>query len=244
MATQLDPHSLSADLLYSVKTEGDVDWLCEQLAVLERPQLERALSSRMDRLSFWLNCYNAYGQLLLEDEPSLLDGSLLDRWRFFRREQIRVSGVRVSLNDIEHGFLRSSKLRWGGGYLPRPLPSSFERQFRLEECDPRVHFGLGRESGSHPPTAVYSPNAVDDELDTVVTWSLEQNVEYDPDENVATVPQLFRTYRGDFGRKRGILDFLLTYDAIPSDRTPSLVYRAAQNTIEFPLETDVDDPIP
>src|SRR6056297_2151415 len=102
MSTQLDPLSVSADLLYTVKTEGDADPLRERLAALERSQLERALASREGKLSFWLNCYNAYTQLLLEEEdPDLIGGGLLERWKFFARDRIPVGGVWLSLNDIE-----------------------------------------------------------------------------------------------------------------------------------------------
>ncbi|RQG92230.1 DUF547 domain-containing protein [Natrarchaeobius chitinivorans] len=241
MSTQLDPLSLSADLLYTVKTEGEADWLREQLATLERPRLRRALSSRQAKLSFWLNCYNAYGQVLLEEESTLLSGSVLDRWKFFARDRIPVSGIWLSLNDVEHGLLRRSKLPWGFGYLPRPFPSSFERQFRLEECDPRVHFALGRGGENCPPITVYSPANVDEELDIAVEWYLEENAEYDPDEGVATIPRVFRRYRGDFGGKRGILEFLREYNAIPDEATPSLTYARSDRAPDFDLDLELDD---
>ncbi|RQG98848.1 DUF547 domain-containing protein [Natrarchaeobius oligotrophus] len=238
MATQLDPLSISADLLYAVKTEGNADWLQEQLATLERSRLARALTDCDGRLAFWLNCYNAYGQLLIEDDPSLLEGGLLDRWKFYARDRIPISGVWLSLNDIQHGLLRGSKLPWGFGYLPRPIPSAFERRFRLEECDPRIHFALSRGSENCPPIAVYSPATVDDELDIAVEWYLEESAEYDPDRGVATIPPLFRRYRGDFGGKRGIVDFLREYDAIPADATPSLAYESVGPSSGVDLELE------
>ncbi|MFP8952060.1 DUF547 domain-containing protein [Natrialbaceae archaeon A-arb3/5] len=238
MSTQLDPLSLSADLLYTVKTEGDADWLREQLATLDRSRLDRALSTRERRLSFWLNCYNAYSQLLMEDESSLLDGGLVDRWKFFARDRIPIGGCWMSLDDIEHGMLRRSKLRWGFGYLPRPFPSSFERRFRLEGCEPRIHFVLSRGSENCPPIAVYSAADVDEELDIAVEWFLEENVAYDSDDGVATIPRLFRRYRGDFGGKRGILEFLCKHDAIPPGATPSLEYETADRTPDLDIKSD------
>ncbi|MXV63650.1 DUF547 domain-containing protein [Natronorubrum sp. JWXQ-INN-674] len=241
MSTQLDPLSLSADLLYAVKTEGDTDWLREHLATLERSKLARALSSREGKLSFWLNCYNAYAQLLLEAEPTLLDGGHLQRWKFVSRDRIPVGGVWLSLNDIEHGLLRRSKHSWGFGYLPRLIPSAFEREFRLPECDPRIHFAVSHGADHCPPVTVYSPTDVDAELDIAVEWFLEENVMYDPEADVATIPRLFRRYRGDFGGKRGIVAFLRQYNAIPDGTRPSLEYESANREAEFDFDVELDD---
>ncbi|WP_254522319.1 DUF547 domain-containing protein [Natrinema caseinilyticum] len=242
MSTQLDPLSLSADLLYTVKTEGDADPLREHLAALDRSQLKRAIDSREGKLAFWLNCYNAYAQLILEDEEAELhEGGLLDRWKFFVRDRVPISGVWLSLNDIEHGLLRSSKHPWGFGYLPRLFPSSFERQFRLEACDPRVHFALSHGAEHCPPIAVYSPRDVDEELDIAIEWFLEENVTYDAEENVATVPRRFRQYRGDFGGTRGIVAFLREYNAVPTDTTPSLEYERVDRSADLDVDMDGDD---
>jgi hypothetical protein len=238
MPTQLDPLSLSADLLYAVKTEGDADPFRERLATLERSQLDRALSNREGKLAFWLNCYNAYAQLLLEEEADddLFEGGLLDQWKFFARDQVPVSGVWLSLNDIEHGLLRSSKLPWGLGYVPRPFPTAFERQFRLAECDPRIHFALSHGDDHCPPIAIYSSRDVDEELDIAIEWFLEENVTYDSEDATATVPRLFRRYRGDFGGTSGIVAFLREYNAVPPDATPSLEYER----IDWSADLDVD----
>ncbi|SIS08824.1 DUF547 domain-containing protein [Natronorubrum thiooxidans] len=238
MPTQLDPLSLSADLLYTVKTEGDTDWLQDQLATLERSRLERALASREGKLAFWLNCYNAYAQLLSEAEPALPEGGVRARWKLRTRDRIPVSGVWISLNDIEHGMLRCSKHPWGFGYLPRPFPSSFERQFRLPDCDPRIHFAVSDSADNATPTAVHSPADVEAALDTAVTWFLEENVTDDRDRDIATVPRLFRRYRGDFGGKRGIVAFLQEYDAIPDGSTPSLRYESASRSPAVEFDAD------
>jgi hypothetical protein len=240
MATQLDPLSLSADLLYTVKTEGDADWLRTHLATLEQSRLDRALATRERRLSFWLNCYNAYAQLLLEETPELLEGGLVDRWTFFVQDRIPIGGVWLSLNDLKHGMLRRSRHPWGLGYVPRPFPSSFERRFRLEECEPRIHFAVSRGGEHCPPVAVYSATDVDEELDIAISWYLEETVGYDPDDEVATVPHLFSRYRGDFGGTAGIKAFLREYEAIPSSAEPSLEYERVDRRDSFDLEEFLD----
>lgn len=241
MSTQLDPLSLSADLLYAVTTESETAWLQDHLATLEQSQLRRALATREAKLSFWLNCYNAYAQLLLESNPSSLEGSPVRRWKFSTRDQIPVAGVWLSLNDIEHGLLRCSKHPWGFGYVPRPLPSTFEREFRLPACDPRTHFVISRGAEHCPPVTVYSSDDVDEALDIAVEWFLAEHVSYDSSSNVATVPQLFSRYRGDFGGVRGIVDFLRTYNAIPDDAKPSLEYESGPYTPDLEFDIELDD---
>ncbi|SDK06000.1 DUF547 domain-containing protein [Natronorubrum texcoconense] len=241
MSTQLDPLSLSADLLYAVKTEGDTDWLQDHLATLEQAHLSRALTSREGKLAFWLNCYNAYAQLLLEADPSSLEGSLLQRWKFVSRDRIPIGGVWLSLNDIEHGLLRCSKHPWGLGYLPRLLPSSFERAFRLPACDPRIHFAISHGAEHCPPVTVYSPADVDAELDIAVEWFLEENVGYDPKGDVATIPRLFRRYRGDFGGARGIIEFLREYNGIPAGARPSLEYEKVSGPPDLEFDVELEE---
>ncbi|ELY43757.1 DUF547 domain-containing protein [Natronorubrum tibetense] len=241
MSTQLDPLSLSADLLYAVKTEGDTDWLQDHLATLEQAHLKRVLTTREGKLAFWLNCYNAYAQLLQEADLSSLEGSPLQRWKFVSRDRIPIGGVWLSLNDIKHGMLRCSKHPWGLGYLPRLLPSSFERQFRLPDCDPRIHFAISHGAEHCPPVAVYSPADVGAELDIAVEWFLEENVGYDPEGDVATIPRLFRRYRGDFGGARGIVDFLREYNAIPTGPNPSLEYENASGPPDLEFDVELED---
>ena len=241
MSTQLDPLSLSADLLYAVKTEGDTDWLQDHLATLEQAHLKRALTTRAGKLAFWLNCYNAYAQLLQEADPSSLEGGHLQCWKFVSRDRIPIGGVWLSLNDIEHGMLRCSKHPWGLGYLPRPLPSSFERQFRLPDCDPRVHFAISHGAGHCPPVTVYSPADVDAELDIAVEWFLEEHASYDTERDVATIPRLFRRYRGDFGGARGIIEFLREYNAIPAGVSPSLEYEKASRPPDLEFDVELEE---
>lgn len=234
MSTQLDPLTVSADLLYSVKTDGESETLRRQLARLDPDHLEWALSDHPRRLAFWLNVFNAYVQLLLEEGGDGLGGSRFDRWAFFARDTIPVAGVWLSLNDIRDGMLRRSRARWGWGYLPRPFPSQFERRFRLTEREPRIHFALSSGAEHSPPITIYSPTDVDDELDVATEWHLAETVSYDPGADVATVPRLFRWYRGDFGGLDGIRTFLTRYDAIP-DPTATIEYES----VDWRLDTDV-----
>ncbi|MFC6716385.1 DUF547 domain-containing protein [Natrialbaceae archaeon GCM10025810] len=238
MSTQLDPASLPADLLYAVETGGDVERLRAYLTSLEQSRLERALTGRADKLAFWLNCYNAYTHLLLSDEPSALEGGPLERWKFFARDRVPVAGVWLSLADIHHGMLRGSKHPLGLGYLPRPFPSPFERRFRVERVDPRVHFAL-KTGGEHdPPLMVYSSRDIDEGLDFTAEWFLSRNVDYTPEESVVTIPRCFIRYRGDFGGTASILELLRSYDVIPAEARPTIEYKPNEGGEANPLRTE------
>lgn len=230
MSTQLDPLSLSADLLYEIKTEGKPEERQNRLATLERGQLRRALSDRDRRLAFWLNCYNAYVHLLCERTPELLESGTLERWKFYARDRIPIAGVQLSLADIEHGMLRGSKHPWGFGYLPRPFPSPFEREFRLEDVDPRIHFAVTHVDESGPPLTVFSPADVQQQLELTTEWYLEETVTYERSSNTIRVPFLFLWYRGDFGGKRGVLEFLREYGALSEDANPRIEYGDDERT--------------
>ncbi|AGB15569.1 Protein of unknown function, DUF547 [Halovivax ruber XH-70] len=219
MSTQLDPLSVSADLLYSVKTDRESTSLRSQLAGLDPDRLERSLSTRPRRLAFWLNVFNAFVQLLIEDHGARLSDSRFDRWAFFSRDRFEIAGTSLSLNDVRDGILRHSRARWGWGYVPRLFPSSFERRFRLAACDPRVHFALSGAGEHSPPVTIYSPPDVDDELDVATEWFLAETVTYDRERDLVAIPHLFRRYRGDFGGLDGIRDFLARYDALPNPST-------------------------
>lgn len=239
MSTQLDPLSLSADLLYAVKTDGDPEAFERRLAAFDRSQLRRSLCGRARRLAFWLNCYNAYLQLRCEADPSVFEGGSLERWKFYARDRVPIAGVRLSLADIEHGLLRGSKHPWGLGYLPRPFPSPFEREFRLESVDPRIHFALSRIGETGPPSTVFSASDVDEELDLTTEWYLEETVVYDAGSNIVRVPFVFLWYRGDFGGGAGVLEFLREYDALP-ERTPRLEYESVYGE-DWSVDIESDD---
>lgn len=237
MSAPLDPLTLSADLLYEVKTGSDPDGLCDRLATIDRDHLESQLSNRRRRLAFWINCYNSYAELVLGDATGTGLGGRLERWKLRTQDLIPVAGVWLSLADVKHGMLRGSKHPWGLGYLPRPLPSRFERRFRLADCDPRIHFALTRGGDRCPPTTVFSPTDVDEELDVATAWYVEENVFVDRDRGVVTVPRWFLWFLGDFGGRGGIERLLERYGPIPSDADVRIEFSE-----EVPASTPVTNP--
>jgi len=220
-----DPVALSVAYLRAVRLGEDSAGPRDALAALDEDALAAALDGDDARYAFWLNVYNAAVQDLLERDPSLL----ASRRSFFGADRVQVAGRTLSLDAIEHGLLRRSRWKLGAGYLPAPFPSAFERRFRVDERDPRVHFGLNCGAASCPPVAAYTPETVDDTLDGVTATYLERTVEYDPAgwlwDGVVTVPRLFLWYRGDFGGKSGVLAFIRRYGLLPAGVRPRLSHR-------------------
>ncbi len=212
MSTQLDPLSLAGDLLYTVKTEGETDWLREHLATLERPDSNGARRSRAEARSGstvttpTASCCSkvlaAVGALSTAGSsspaigsPSAASGSAstTSNTGFSVARNCRGGlatcrgrSLAVRATVPTRGVTRGSTSRWVG-----------ERTARRSRSTP----GKRRRRTRHRRRVV-----------------LEENAEYDADEEVATIPRLFSRYRGDFGGKRGILEFLREYNAVPAGR--------------------------
>lgn len=151
-----DPTALARDLLVATRTGDDPDALLAALAALDETDLQAVREDRRTALAFWLNCYNAGTQLLLERRSKLYD-SLLRFLRFFRTPALTVAGTALSLDDIEQGILRASRSKYTLGYTPRLLPSSFELRYSLDTPDPRIHFALNCGAASCPAIRAYEP---------------------------------------------------------------------------------------
>jgi len=224
-AADRSPADCAQALLSALRAGDDPAPHRERLATLDERALDAMAEDREAALSFWLNCYNAGTQLLLEERPELYD-SPLRFLRFFGATALTVAGTDLSLTDLEHGVVRGSKWLYGLGYLPRPFPSAFERRHRLPEADPRVHFALNCGAASCPAIRTFDPEGTDAQLDRATRTYLDGEADYDPDAGVVRLPRVFLWYRGDFGGRSGIRAFLREHDAIPEDASPSLRYRS------------------
>ncbi|MDT3437271.1 DUF547 domain-containing protein [Haloarcula sp. 1CSR25-25] len=217
------PTALARDLLVACKRGDSTASLRATLAALDDSALRPLREDRRTALAFWLNCYNAGTQLLLGERPELYD-SPLGFVRFFWAPAITVAGTSLSLDRIENGLLRGGRSKYGLGYLPKLLVSTFEQRYRLSGCDPRVHFALNCGAESCPAIRAYEPEQIDRQLDLATRSYLEATVAYDADENLVRVPRVCLWFRGDFGGASGIRAFLREYDAIPADSTPKIRY--------------------
>lgn len=220
-AVDRDSTALAGRLLEGVRREEPVADVIEMLATCTDAELEPIRTDRRAALAFWLNCYNAATQLLLERRPALFDS----RVRFFRAPAITVAGTALSLDDVEHGILRGRRSKYGLGYLPRLSRTGLGAAYRLEP-DPRIHFALNCGAASCPAILAYEPEPIDEILDEATRTSLERSVEYDPERDRLRLPRVCLWFLGDFGGPSGLRSFLRTHGVVPeSASTPSLRFR-------------------
>jgi hypothetical protein len=235
-----DPVDLSESLLLAVRRGESTDEESAALAALAPADLAAGLDTDRSRLAFWVNVYNAVTQRALAADP----GRWESRREFFGAELVSVAGHPLSLDAVEHDILRRGYHKYTAGYLRLPgvLRSSFADRLAPSERDPRVHFALNCGAASCPPIAAYTRERVDEQLDWATEGYLEAHVDYDPEAGRALVPRVMLWFRGDFGGKRGIYDFLRRYDAIPQDATPGLSYREWDWTFDPGAYADGETP--
>lgn len=220
MSRTTDLVTLSQDLLVAIKRGDESGAYVRELVELDDTKLATLTGDRQAATAFWINLYNAFVQQHLEDDPSLYE----HRRQFFGEQRIEIAGTKLSLDDIEHGLLRSSKWKYGLGYVPRPFPSVFERTHRLPDVDPRIHFALNCGAESCPPIAAYSTDALDSELDTSTRSFLRQSSTHSRSANKLWITRLFLYYRGDFSGRQGIYTFLERHDVIDPNDRPRIRY--------------------
>lgn len=179
------------------------------LAALTVDDLEHDLATDGVRIATWVNLYNATTQRLIDRDPS----AYARRTRFFRRPALTIAGNVLTLDTIEHGLLRRSRPKIGLGWLTNPLPGAFERQFRVDRVDPRIHFALNCAASSCPPIAAYDAARLDEQLELATRSYLQVSVRRAGDR--LTVPRIFRWFPGDFGGSAGIRRFLALHGIDP-----------------------------
>jgi hypothetical protein len=221
----LDPAACARWALEALRAGEDPSPSLDRLADASNDALRSLREDRATALAFWTNLYNVGTQLLLDRRPDLYD-SRLRMVRFFRAPAVTVAGTDCSLDTIEHGILRGSRSKYGLGYLPRVFVSSFERRYRLDDPNPRVHFALNCGAASCPAIRAYAADDIDEQLDMATGAYLDTAVTYDAVTDTAALPQLFRWYRGDFDGPSGIRGLLREYEVIPDGASPSLSYRS------------------
>lgn len=211
---------LSQDLLWDVKLEKNTKSLQNQLKDLPKSTLAADLSSQEEAMAFWLNVYNAFIQIALQTKAE----QYANKSKFFTSRWIPIAGQHLSFDDIEHGILRRSQFKYGFGYVPKPWLGAFEKKFRLTRKDPRIHFALNCGAKSCPPIRFYSPPEIDSQLNQATQNYLEQECRYDALENKLYLSRLFLWFRGDFGSRKSLRQFLQKYGAMPPGVKPKIKY--------------------
>lgn len=220
--TPVNPVGLSGELLESVRYGVDPSGILKVLGEFKKSDLAVGLNNDAAKKTFWINIYNAMVQHRLKQDTS----EYINRGKFFRKRNIIVAGHALSLDDIEHRMLRRSKIKWSLGYLNRWFPSAFEKAFRVDELDWRIHFALNCGAMSCPAVDYYREHSINEQLDNATELFLMFESEYDSTANTMILPKLFQWFGKDFGGKAGIYGLLEKREYIPAGSKPKLIYKA------------------
>lgn len=213
--------AMSQQFMYAAKTGDNTEVYVDSMMLLDMERLKTELKTDAEKKAFWINAYNAYTQVLLKKDPKAYE----HRKQFFTGEQINIAGKMLSLDDIEHGFLRRGKVKWSLGYFGKLFPGKTERALRVKKLDYRIHFALNCGAKSCPPIAFYNPEQIDKQLDLATAAYLKAEADYDAGNNKLGLPAILGWFRRDFGGKRGMLKIVRSLDIIPSNAKPDIYFK-------------------
>lgn len=203
--------TLSEQLITTLRNDGNVQPIIDSLAKVDQDVLAAELTNDNRRKAFWMNVYNGFIQVFLNDNPDLYE----DRNEFFHKKMITVAGEALSFDDIEHGIIRRSKIKLSLGLLSKWNVSDFEKKFRCDQTDPRVHFALNCGAKSCPAVAAYDFERIDEQMDKSTKLHLNATSRYDEAKNTVYVTSLLSWFRGDIGNKNKVRAFLKKYEVLP-----------------------------
>ncbi len=210
----------SQSLLLAAKTGEPTDSFVKAFEQMPVTLLDQLVSDT-EKMAFWINIYNAYTQIILQKDPERYK----KRSRFFGSRQINIGGKRLSLDDIEHGILRRSRIKWSLGYVSKPFPGRFEKKHRVQQLDQRLHFALNCGAKSCPPVAFYDPIKLDKQLNQATTSYLKGESSYDAEKNTIDLPAIMGWFRRDFGGKKGMRALLKKQGIVPADKSPAIRFK-------------------
>lgn len=202
----------SENMLRDLKDGKDVNEYAEKFAAANLEQLAAEINTDAKKKAFWINLYNGYIQKLLVENPGLYD----DRNDFFGEDRFIIAGKEISFDKVEHGIIRSSTMKLSGGFLGEIFVGDYEKKLRTDVVDPRIHFAVNCGAKDCPQVHILSPATVDAELDKMTQSYLNKVAEYDPKTNIAKTTSLMSWFRGDWGGKDGVVDFLKKYNIVPA----------------------------
>lgn len=218
---------ISQDYMYAAKTGESTAVFEQQLQTVSLSDLVNQLQTDDEKKAFWINLYNGYVQATLSKNPD----AYKSRSAFFKSKQLKIAGLHLSLDDIEHGILRRSKIKWSGGYLSNLFPGKTEKELRVNKLDYRLHFALNCGAKSCPPIAFYNPENLNKQLDIAATAYLTGEAEYDKEMNIVKLSAIMGWFRNDFGGKKGMRKLLKEKAIIPDTVKPKIKFKSYDWTL-------------
>jgi hypothetical protein len=190
------------------------------IAYANETELIKQLENDTYKKVFFINLYNAFTTVELKKNPD----KYKNRNQFFKSKQFVVAGHNLSLDNIEHGFLRKSSIKWSLGKLQKLFPCKLEKKFRVDKVDYRIHFSLNCGARSCPPILSYNVDDLEEQLNVATENYIKSDASYDKEKNTLTLPILMSWFRGDFGNRKGILKICKDFKVIPENANPKFKY--------------------
>lgn len=215
---------IAQNFLSNLQTGNEVSDDLATLRKLDRGELIRSLATDDEKKAFWINLYNAFNfHFLLQNPQFTLDPD--QRKAHFETRKLELAGWKLSMDTIEHGILRRSKVKVALGYMQNWFPSGMELKLRVQKLDYRIHFALNCGGKSCPPVRFYSPERINQELAISTSSFLHQSYSWAAeDRKTLYLSKLFLWYHKDFGGKNGILGLLREHGILHPDEKPNLRY--------------------
>ncbi len=213
--------ALSQRFVYAAKSGEDVATFIESLKELNYDNLLNNLKDDDHKKAFWINLYNAFTNASLHKNPD----QYKKRNKFFRAKSFNVAGKLFSLDKIEHGILRKSKIKWSLGYFGKLFPGKVEKQLRVQKLDNRIHFALNCGAKSCPPIAFYNATAINNQLEVATNAFLTGEVLFSEEKNIVQLPVLLSWFRRDFGGKKKIISLLQSKKILPANANPKIKFK-------------------
>ena len=211
---------LSQDFIYTSKTGNETTLLEKQLAELPFDSLKTMLKTDEEKKAFWINLYNGFTQAMLKKDPGKYKG----RSVFFKAGNIFVGSKLFSLDDIEHGILRRSSIKWSLGYLKKLFPGKTEKALRVKNLDSRIHFAMNCGAKSCPPIAFYDADKINAQLDLATHSYLSSEAIYNAEKNTLLLPAIMGWFRRDFKGKKNMLLLAKKYGIVPEAAHPKISF--------------------
>jgi len=146
--------------------------------------------SYTDKLSYWINAYNAYTVKLILDNYPLESITDLDDGKVWDRQWIKLGQKTYSLNDVENSIIRP--------------------QFQ----EPRIHFAVNCAAASCPPlhNRAFVASKLDQQLERMTRAFINDPAYNKLQPDAVQVSKIFDWYGSDFGDLTGFLNEYSTVD--------------------------------